>query len=221
MLASLYSGGKDSTLAIHRLHEHGLRTELLITMVSENEFSYMFHKPNVQFTKLQAEAMGIRQVMARTRGEKETELADLEKAFRSNGVTELVTGAVASTYQRDRIARICERLSIKLHSPLWGIDPLVELAELSKNYDAIVTQVSAEGFDDSMLGARIDEKMITKLKALHEKYRINMLFEGGEAESFVLDAPLFRKRIAITKAHKEWDGDVGRYIIDSAELVGK
>ncbi|MDE1865344.1 MAG: diphthine--ammonia ligase [Candidatus Micrarchaeota archaeon] len=221
MIATLFSGGKDSTLALHRMESVGRRTDLLITMISENDFSYMFHKPNVMWTKLQAEALGIRQVFYKTKGVKEEELADLEKTFVENKVTELITGAVASSYQKERIEAICKRLNIVCHSPLWKIEPLEELNELSVLYEVIITQVAAEGFDESMLGSRVDSNLTEKLIQLNKKYRTNMLFEGGEAESFVLDAPLFKKGIEITKSHIEREGTVARLIIDEARLVQK
>ena len=221
MIAALFSGGKDSTLAIHRAREMGKKVELLITMVSDNDFSYMFHKPNINITELQAAALGIRRVAYRTKGEKEEELADIERSLRDNGVSELVTGAVASSYQKDRIEAICKRLSVNAISPLWMIDPLEELKELSENYNVIITQIAAEGFDESMLGARIDASMIEKLKSINSRHRINMLFEGGEAESLVLDAPMFSKRIEVGESHIERDGSVSRYIVDSAILIDK
>jgi len=219
--ACLFSGGKDSTLALHKMHEQDKDVELLITMVSENDFSYMFHKPNINLSSMQAEALQIRQIIYQTKGEKERELDDIEKALKENKVTELVTGAVASVYQKDRIEKICEKLSITAISPIWHIDPIEELTELAENYNVIVTQIAAEGFDESFLGAQINEEMIKKLKKINEKYRINMLFEGGEAESFVLDAPLFKKKIVITKSHKEWLGSVGKYLIDEAHLTDR
>ena len=163
----------------------------------------------------------MKQVVYKTKGEKEKELDDIDRALRENHVDELVTGAVASVYQKGRIENICKDLSINMESPLWGMDPEKELMEISRTFKAIVTQVSAEGFDSGYLGAVIDESMIEKLKKLKERYRINMSFEGGEAESFVLDAPLFKKRIEVVKARTEWSGTVGRYLIDEAKLEKK
>jgi diphthine-ammonia ligase len=219
--ACLFSGGKDSTLSLHKAVEAGVKIDLLITMLPENKESYMFHYPNLKFTSLQAEAMGIKHVFFKTQGRKEEELKDLEKAFKDNHVKFLVTGATYSKYQADRIGKIADRMGIESMAPLWHIEPLKELNELAEKFEAIITSVSAEGFDDTFLGERIDQEMINKLIVLNQKYNINMLFEGGEAESFVLNAPLFKKRIKINKARKEWSGTRGIYIIEDAELVSK
>ncbi len=219
MIAGLFSGGKDSTLALHIAAEHGTKPELLITMRSANSDSFMFHKPNIEFCPMQAEAMGIMHLFVDTDGVKEEELIDLEEGLRQNRVSVLITGAIASTYQKDRVEKICKKLGIRHIAPLWGINPLRELETLSKSYEAIITKVAAEGMDISYLGKRIDAPMIERLRALNEKYGINMCFEGGEAESFVLNAPLFSKRIFIEKHRIEREGDFGTFIIESAKLV--
>ena len=214
--ACLFSGGKDSTLALHKAISIGVEIDLLITMVSRSRESYMFHYPNVKHTKLQAEVLGIRQAFADTEGRKEEELADLRNVLIENGVKLLVTGATYSRYQGDRIDAIARELGIEHIAPLWHIDPEEELGEISRSFDAIITSVSAEGFDESFLGKRIDAGMIGRLREINRKYGISMLFEGGEAESFVLDAPLFRERIRILKARNEWYGSRGAYIIEDA-----
>jgi len=205
-------------LALHRAVEQGITPELLITFVSENPYSYMFHRPDVEFTPLQAEALGIKHIFAKTMGEKEKELVDLEYALKENSVSTLITGAVASMYQKSRIQALCDRLGIKHIAPIWGIDPLKELKEIAAKYKAIIINVSAQGFDETFLGAEIDKNVIKKLLELKERYKINLSFEGGEAESFVLKAPLFKKEIIIKKAHKVWNGTAGTYIIDEAHL---
>jgi len=221
MIACLFSGGKDSTLALHRVMESGRNVDLLISMVSKNDYSYMFHKPNVMLTRLQAQAMGIKHEFFNTEGEKEAELAELEAAIVGSGATAVITGATASEYQKKRIDRICEEHGIEHIAPLWQIDPVEELNEISDRFEAIITRVAAEGLDDTFLGKRIDSNMIRRLQALHDKYGINMTFEGGEAESFVLDAPLFKRRIQISGAHIEHNLDEGTYVIEGAILVDK
>ena len=221
MLACLFSGGKDSTLALHKIYESGKSIDLLITMVSENDFSYMFHKPNVDFTSMQAEALGIRQVFAYTKGEKELELADLKKVLSENKIDILITGATASMYQKIRIDDICKELNIAHESPLWLIDGLAELTELANDFNIIITRVAADGLDNSYLGSRIDNELIKKLQALRDKKRISLTFEGGEAESFALDGPLFKKSLRIKKSHIDSGNGVGTLIIDEMAFDAK
>ena len=221
MIAALFSGGKDSTLALHKASEAGLKPKLLITMKPYNEDSYMFHKPNIKYTSLQAKAMGIKHVIWDTEGEKELELNDLAEALKANNVTKLITGAIASRYQKDRIESICKEQGIEMISPLWGMDQEKELAEIAEKFEAIITKVAAYGMDESFVGAAINKETVERLVALKKKYRINVAFEGGEAESFVLNAPMFKKRVKITSYHITWDGTVGEYIIDGAELSDK
>ena len=56
--ALLFSGGKDSTLALH-LAAQKEQVVCLITVASKNKESYMFHTPNIDVTALQAEALGL------------------------------------------------------------------------------------------------------------------------------------------------------------------
>ena len=221
MIACLFSGGKDSTLALHKAVSAGKNVGLLVTMRPDSADSYMFHKPNVDFTNLQAEALGISQALVVTKGEKEEELTDLEAALVDNAVEEIITGAVASEYQKSRIDAMCKRHSIPHTAPLWGIDPLEELNELARSYKVIITKVAAEGLDSGFLGQAIDQQMIKRLEELQRRNRINMLFEGGEAESFVLDAPLFKKRIEVVNFGIVERGSSAEYVIKEARLADK
>src|SRR3989338_832100 len=81
-LGVLFSGGKDSCLALQKAKDYGHKVVCLINIVSENKASYMFHTPNVEFTQTQADAIELPLIQIITKGKKEIELKDLEKAIK-------------------------------------------------------------------------------------------------------------------------------------------
>lgn len=223
-VAVLFSGAKDSTYAIYRAINMGLNVKFLLTVVPKSDESYMFHHPNVRWARLHAEAMGIPLVVKETEGEEGTEMEDLKEAVKSlkPEIDGLVSGALASRYQKDKIDALCRQLGLESISPHWNRDMGIYMKEiLACGFDVIITAVAAEGLDQGWLGRRLDHQALKDLEKLHEKHGIHMGGEGGEYESFVLDAPMFKKKIKILHAHKEWDGARGFFIIDDAELVSK
>ena len=200
-LGVLFSGGKDSTYAAYLA---GQNNELvcLITLHSKNLYSYMFHTPSISKTKLQAEVMNLPLIEVNTKGEKEIELNDLKDAIidakKKYKIEGIVTGAVESVYQASRIQKICDDLGLEVFNPLWQKNQIELLNDLIKNkFEVIIVAVAAEGFDTSWLGRKIDVNMIEELVKLNKKYGINPAFEGGEAESFVLNCPLFKKKLKV------------------------
>jgi len=81
-LGILFSGGKDSCYASYLAKQEGYQICCLISIISENKESYMFHTPFIEKTEKQAEVMGIPIVIVRTKGEKEQELVDLKKQLK-------------------------------------------------------------------------------------------------------------------------------------------
>lgn len=210
-LGALVSSGKDSIYALYVMLRQNYSIGCIITMKSRNPDSFMFHTPSVELVRLQAESMGIPFIEAETKGEKEKELKDLRKAlqlakerYKIQGV---VTGALYSDYQRQRIEKTADSLGLKIFSPLWHISQETEMRELIGNgFKFIITRVAAEGLDKSWLNREITEKDIDRLVLLNKKNAINIAFEGGEAETLVLDAPVFRKRIVINGYSIDEDG---------------
>lgn len=221
-VAALFSGGKDSTLAARLAEEDGHKVPYLVTMMSENPDSYMFHTVNVDVAGLQAEAWGKQWVQAWTAGEKESELDDLKAALEGLPIEGVVSGAIASSYQRDRVERICGELGLTHLSPLWGRsrEELLRTV-LSRGMRVIFTAVAAQGLDGSWLGEELDEAAVRRLLKLNAEYGVDPCGEGGEYETLVLDALWFRKKIVVSKAEKTWDGVSGRYVISEAHLRPK
>lgn len=221
-LAGLCSGGKDSTYALWLALRRGHDLVYLVAMQPAREDSFMFHYPNVHLMDLFSECTGLPLVKAKTTGVKERELDDLREALRPLEIEGVVSGTIASTYQKSRVDRICAELGLKSLTPLWGREPFKLLEEmLAAGFEIIVTGVSAEGLDETWLGRRIDRKCLEDLWVLREKFGIDPSGEGGEYESLVLDAPFFRKRIKPLELKRIWRGDSGYLIISKARLEEK
>jgi ABC transporter with metal-binding/Fe-S-binding domain ATP-binding protein len=224
-LGVLFSGGKDSTLALHMAAEKE-EIACLITLRSKNPESYMFHTPNIDLTTLQAQALNLTLVMKATKGKKEEELADLEQAILYSkehlGIEGVVTGAVESVYQAERVQRICQNLDLWCFNPLWKKNQQVLLGELlEKHFKVVISGIFAYPLDETWLGKEIDSEIVSRLLALQREFGISPSGEGGEIETSVLDAPLFRKRIEILDYSKEARGNSGVFIIKQAGLVSK
>ena len=221
-LAALISGGKDSMLALHHAVWEGHEVAYLVTLVPQRDDSWMFHVPNLHLVPLIADALGIPLVSRPTSGVKERELEDLRAVLAGLDVDGVVSGAVRSRYQKERIDRICRQLGLVSYAPLWGRDELSVLRELlSEGFEVIFVGVFAHGLDASWLGRRLDERAVEDLLALRERYGISLVGEGGEYETLVLDAPLYRARLRITDYEVVWDGYTGLLKVCSAELVPK
>ncbi|MBI5803214.1 diphthine--ammonia ligase [Candidatus Pacearchaeota archaeon] len=201
-LGVLFSGGKDSTFAAYLVKKNGYKIACLISIVSENKESFMFHTPSISKTSVQSEAMRIPLIVQETKGEKETELMDLkkaiEKAKKEFHIEGIVTGAIESVYQASRVQKICDELNLECFNPLWLRNQFELLQNLIKNkFEVIITGVFAYPLDKTWLGKKIDKKFIEEIKKLNEKYKINPAGEGGEFESFVLNCPLFKKKLKV------------------------
>lgn len=224
-LGVLFSGGKDSTLALHKASEKE-EVVCLITLVSENKESFMFHTPNIDITALQAEVMGLPLVQKVTEGKPETELKDLEEAIaqaiRDFKIEGVVTGAVESVYQSERIQRVCNRLGIACVNPLWKKNQKALMEEIvAKGFKVIISGVFAYPLDESWLGKEIDKELIERLVQLGKEFGLSVSGEGGEIETTVLDAPLFKKKIKILDYAVEARGNSGVFIIKRARLAPK
>ncbi len=224
-LGVLFSGGKDSCYALYKAQKTD-EVACLISVISKNKESYMFHTPNISLTKLQAEAIGIPLIQKSTEGRKEDELKDLKSAIRdaigTHKIEGIVTGAIESVYQAKRVQKICNELNIWCFNPLWMKDQKELLHELVENgFHIIITGIFAYPLDEKWLGRKIDEKVIDELAVLEEKYQMNPAGEGGEIETTVIDAPFFKKRVEIIESDIKAEGNSGVLVIKKAKLVSK
>jgi diphthine-ammonia ligase len=224
-LGVLFSGGKDSLFACWKAMQKE-EVVCLITVVSRNAESYMFHTPNIRLAALQAAAAGLPLVEQETAGEKEEELEDLRQAIASAkdryGIEGIVTGAILSVYQATRIQRICHDLDLWCFNPLWYADQEAYMEDLiASGFRVVIAGVFSYPFDAGWLGREIDEDALNELRIIARQCRITLTGEGGEFETFVVDAPFFYRRIEIEQASAAYRNYNGVYRIEKARLVEK
>ncbi len=213
-IAALFSGGKDSTFALWYAQMQGWDVETLVTVFPDAEDSWMFHYPALRWTKLQAQAIGIPQTIIATKGVKEKELEDLStglaKLLRQSGIDAIVSGAVASEYQKTRLDNICEALGLRSFAPLWhkNQEQLVR-EQIESGFEIIVTACNALGLDANWLGRKLGQLELAELVKLNRKFGLSIAFEGGEAETFVTAAPLFKGRLSIVRSKPHWREESG------------
>ena len=197
-----------------------------VTIRSVNTESYMFHTPNIDLTRLQADAAGIPLIERITEGQEEVELDDLESAIREAvtgfGIEGVVTGAIQSVYQAARVQRICIRLGLWSFNPLWLCDQEAYLKDLiSQGFDVLIAGVFSDPFDEKWLGQRIDQSFIDRILLIRDRYGISLTGEGGEYESFVCNAPFFSHKIQVSASEIRYKNHNGRFLITAAHLVAK
>lgn len=221
-LAALVTGGKDSILALYRAQKMGHNVTVLATMVSKRDDSYMFHFPNIHLTDYISRALEIPLIKAETSGIKEEELKDLKNLLSSLDIDGVVSGAIASSYQKQRIGKICKGLDLESVTPLWNESPLDLMNELiSHKFKVIIVGVYAHGLNRNWLGKEIDDETLKQLIDLNKKYQISLVGEGGEYESLVLDCPIFKKKLEIVEASIKFENNYGTYDITKVKLIEK
>lgn len=208
-VAVLFSGGKDSNYALYlasKQHE----ISCLITLIPENEESYMFQTVGNNITQYQAKALEIPHIIQTTKGEKEKELEDLKSAIKTAKekykIEGVVTGAINSAYQSSRVQRICNDLELWCFNPLWQINEEKFLNELIENkFETIIVGIGAYPLTQRNLGMKIDKEFIEKISNLSSP--ISLVGEGGEFESLVLNGPLYKKKLEIIKSEIKMDSE--------------
>lgn len=215
---ALLSGGKDSVAAIEVAQGFGWQVVGAIVLRPASDDAWMFHTPFLDAVQGVAECMGIPLLEAKVRDGPENEVVDLEAAVKKAreqwSAEGLVSGALASEYQRVRIEAVGHRLGLKTFTPLWHKDPETYLRGLlTAGYDIRFTRTAADGVPNAWCGQRLDAAKLDAMRV--HKARPHVAGEGGEYETLVLDAPHYRKRLVIDEARVQASASRATWIAET------
>ena len=179
----------------------------------------MFQVPGTHLVEHQAKLSGTQWIQVHSKGEQEAEIRDLENALSTLDIDGVVSGALRSDYQKSRIERMAERLSIKSWTPLWHQSSQSHMHGLIENgFQVFITGVSSEGLGKEWIGRTLDSSSLQELEALSVKYRFNVDGEGGEYETLVTGGPHLPGRLELTGT-VEWDGRRGTFEIEHVHCI--
>lgn len=189
--AAMWSGGKDSALAVTRARARGLSVDTLLCFHDAATGRVRFHATRVELIRAQAAAIGadLRPIGTTWEGF-DLALRAALGALAAEGFAGVVFGDihladVRAWYEK----RVCGA-GLEHVEPLWGERPAALLAEfVAGGGRAVITCCETAKLDAAWLGRVIDERFLTEVTGLP----IDPCGENGEYHSFAFAGPLFAR----------------------------
>lgn len=218
-VAALFSGGKDSTAALHRAYFRGLQVKG-VCIARPVEDSLFFHYPYTELAVVLAEQMGLPYYYEGVRDDLDSVREFVRNCVNHFEADHIVAGVLRSDFQRLRLEYIARSLGKGLIAPLWGVDPVKHLYDVYKmGIRYVIVKSMARGIPKRLVGKVLELGDIEELVIASAKYKFNPSFEGGEAETLVVRAPLMRKALRVTGEVRALSDEVLNYFINHYELV--
>jgi uncharacterized protein (TIGR00290 family) len=188
----MWSGGKDSALALIRARARGLNVVRLINFYDPVTDRVRFHATRSELIRAQARAIGIELRALGTPWERYEQtftvlLADLKR----EGIAGVVFGDIHLADVRAWYEERVHAASLAHVEPIWGEAPASLVAEfVASGSRAVLTCVDTR-LGEEWLGRVIDERFVAEIGATG----IDPAGENGEYHSFTFAGPLFTKPV--------------------------
>jgi len=190
-----WSGGKDSCFACYMAMCCGYDVSYLLNFISKEYKRVSFHGTEAKLIQLQAEASGIRLFQKETtRNGYEQEFKEAVQRLIPEGITGMIFGDIYLQEHKDWVERVCGELGIEAIEPLWRREPeSVLLNFIDAGFEAIIVSAKSELFGKEWIGKKVDRELFKYVK----ENSIDICGENGEYHTFVVDGPMFRKKVRI------------------------
>ena len=224
----LYSGGKDSTFAIEHAKNKGWDIKYLISVKPTRKDCFLFHYATIEQTKDIANMLQIPNFYVKCKVSdpaKEAEIIKdiVEKNQRKMKVDAVVLGGTGlQETQLKSIQNALRPLKVEAFASHAGEEHDLVMEEmLKKGYEILITQIASDGLKD-WLGKRITKENFPQLKKDSIKYGFHIGFEGGYADTLVINCPMFSKRLIIDDMSIIFEDDYcGHVVINKYRMEDK
>jgi len=191
-----WTGGKDGCYSCYKTMNDGYRITHLLHFTNQKKTGS--HELNPALIRAQAQALGL-PLLQRDFYSYEEEFKKAALQLRSQG--ERIDAAVFGHIETHKplVDRICHDLDIDLILPLWKQNSEKIINEIiNAGFEVILVSVKDGLLGKEWLGRRIDDKFIADLRKANST--VDPCGENGEFHTLVLDGPIFKKKIMITRS---------------------
>jgi diphthine-ammonia ligase len=195
--AMLWTGGKDSSLALYEARRNGYRIECLVTFAPP-EPDFLAHP--LDFMKLQAQALGLPHHVLQVREPFEEGYETHLRAMRDEmGIDAVVTGDIAEVGGSPNWIRERSRpVGMQVHTPLWGRERQALLEQLlGHGFEVLFSCVKKRWLTESWIGRKLDRDAIADLQMVRERTGLDLCGEEGEYHTLVTNSPEFSSSIQV------------------------
>jgi len=207
------SGGKDSMYALYLALHKGINVDYLLFVKNGGKA----HRLNSWLLELVSESLEIPAVTT------DKEMPAIRKTLRKLKADMVISGVMITPEHMDWYHEICNPIHVKHYAPLWGKKPLAALTEIENlGFQTIIIEVDVSmGSRKSWIGKKIDKPLIQEMEKLEKEQKINPSGELGAYHTFVLDCPLYKKKINILDSEIFWENSKGYFVIKNANFQSK
>lgn len=195
--AMLWTGGKDSSMALYEAAQNGCSIRCLITFAPP-EPEFLAHP--LEFIRLQAQALALpHYVLSICEPFERSYEAALSQLRDEMGINCVVTGDIAEVDGHPNwIRERCRAVGMSVHTPLWGRDRNAILRQLlERRLRARFSCVRTRWMDEGWIGRELDESAISELRLIRDQSGLDLCGEEGEYHTLVTDGPQFTQGIEI------------------------
>jgi uncharacterized protein (TIGR00290 family) len=201
--ALMWSGGKDSALALDRARRAGIEVTRLVSFYDSATRRVRFHATRVEMLEAQAASLEISlRAIPTSWPDMEAKLRHELSTLREEGFAGVVFGNIHLADVRVWYEERVTAAGLEHVEPIWGESPRDLLTEfISTGGRAVVTCVEIAKLSEAWLGRVIDENFAADLQTTG----IDACGENGEYHSFAFAGPVFTKPLAWTSGEQRLD----------------
>lgn len=212
------SGGKDATLALHRLRFSrefsDYRPVGLMTMFDANTHRSTAHHIRREVIQAQADALGLPLHIIELEDKREHAYADYDDKVGQfclelvqQGISHIMYGDIHLEDVKAYRENLNQQSGIRGVYPLWDSTPEQITEEfLALEYKTVIVTVDGTRLSADYLGQTVDTSLLDNLPE-----GIDRCAEFGEFHTFCTDGPMFRQKIE-THQGKQWSDGRNHYI---------